>query len=83
MNEKIRSLPPHLEFGWGRTPIPEQLADSGIDREALEHFDKDADAISRLRIRGIINSPERDKAVKRLTKAIETAFRAALSGGNP
>lgn len=36
-----------------------------------EHFDRDADAITRLKIRGLLTDAEGDKARKRLIKAIE------------
>ena len=36
-----------------------------------DHFDRDADAITRLKVRGLMTDSEGDKARKRLVKAIE------------
>ena len=53
-----------LSFG-AMAPKPSQQV-PGID----PHFDKDADAITRLLVRGIITPSEAHKARKRLIKSI-------------
>jgi hypothetical protein len=55
-----------LDFGWGRNPFHKQL---GVEQSpALEHMDKDAEAIIRLHIRGLIPDSVRDMAIKKAIK---------------
>jgi hypothetical protein len=61
----------NISFGALAPALSEQLADSGLTTEQLEHFDKDADAILRLRIRGYLTDSAYLSAFKKLMKAIE------------
>lgn len=63
---------PSLDFGWGRKPMREQLANTRVDPVEADHLDKDASAIIRLHMRGIITDSECRNAVRRATKRIET-----------
>jgi hypothetical protein len=60
-----------VDFGWGRKPIPEQLANSGILLERLAQADIDADAICRLHIRGLLTDRERDNAIRRAVRRMQ------------
>ena len=51
--------------------ISVQLADMGFDENQLEAIDKDADAITRLYVRGLIPATQRDAARRKLVKSIE------------
>ena len=61
-----------LEFGWMADQLADQLGQQGIphDSEEVEHFQKDSDAISRLRVRGVLTPSEGDRAYDRLAKRI-------------
>jgi hypothetical protein len=52
-----------VDLGWGRKPLREQLAGSTLDPDDIEHADKDADAVMRLHIRGLITDKMRDHTV--------------------
>ena len=54
-----------IRFGVLSPKISEQIAG------ASENYDKDADAIDRLYLRGILSGKETDNARKRLVKRIE------------
>ena len=58
----------HMSFGWDAPSIAEQAPVLG--KEEAEHFQRDADALIRLHVRGVINDGERDRAITRLHKAI-------------
>lgn len=64
-------MPDHVAFGWGAPKISEQFAGSGVDTEALTHFDRDSEAVSRLSVRGVIPRSEAEKAYKRIQKRLE------------
>ena len=49
-------------------PMHEQL---GVPEQAADHVQKDADAIVRLSVRGILSESERDRACKRMLKRME------------
>ena len=54
-----------IRFGVLSPKISEQIAGTS------ENYDKDADAIDRLYVRGILSGKETDNARKRLVKRIE------------
>lgn len=60
-----------LRFGAMVPPLSQQLAGFGLSDEAIEHFQLDADAITRFYIRGALLAAETKKARMRLIKAIE------------
>ena len=72
MTEEKKQPPQSVELGWGRTPIVQQF-EGFVDQGLLENFDKDADAISRLRLRGYMTDSQHAGIVKKLTKAIGKA----------
>lgn len=61
-----------IAFGWMNPPLAEQLSSQGLgfDAEDVAHHQKDADAISRLRVRGVITTSEGDRAYDRLAKRV-------------
>jgi hypothetical protein len=59
-----------IEFGWMGPTLAEQRVAEFIDADTLDHFQKDADAISRLRVRSVITSSAGDKAYDRLSNRI-------------
>jgi len=59
-----------LVFGSTAEPLIEQLAGFGFDEKKIAHWQKDADAIARLGVRGILSHAEMDKARKKLMNRI-------------
>jgi hypothetical protein len=59
-----------IHFGAMAPPLKEQLKEFNLDDNSLEHFQKDAEAIVRLAIRGIIPDSVKSSANKRLLKNI-------------
>jgi hypothetical protein len=57
-------------FGAKSPPLSEQLAGFDLDPEKIKHWQKDADAIARLSVRGILSESETEKARKRLVNRI-------------
>ena len=64
-------MPEFVSFGWGAPKISEQFAGSGLDAEALAHFDRDSEAVSRLSVRGVILRSEAERGYKRIQKRLE------------
>lgn len=64
----------NIEFGALAPPLAEQLKDAGIGVVKWAIFQKDADAITRLRVRGVMSDLEAHKARTRLIKAIGKAL---------
>jgi hypothetical protein len=67
-----------VEMGWAASPMKEQhpvLSD--ID---CKMFDEDNNAISRLRMRGLITPSMADNARKKYVKKVEEAIKKALKG---
>lgn len=69
MSKKIR-------FGFMSPSLRAQLGGSGITKTEIAHFERDQVAILRLHIRGLINDNARDRALRRLVKAIEAVHDA-------
>lgn len=61
-----------LEFGAMAPDISQQLAYQGLTAKAraIAHWQKDADAITRLSVRGMLSDSEKSKARRRLLKTI-------------
>ena len=78
MSEDQKLPPQTVELGWGRTPFVEQFRGLA-SQEGLEHFDQDADAIDRLKIRGYLTQGQRGAIVKKLCKAIGKAIKGGAS----
>ena len=57
-----------IEFGWAAPTIAQQFPDME-DNDAY-HFQQDAVALSRLKIRGVITEAEHAAAIRRLAKSI-------------
>lgn len=62
----------NLSFGALSEPLKKQLAEQGLRMKSkyLQHFQKDADALSRLHIRGLIPDSEVRKIRQKLMKSI-------------
>ena len=72
-----------VDIGWGREPLTDQLKGM-CDPHDAEHFELDAAAFMRLRIRGYITDSQRDGITKKLFKSIGDAVKkhsAALNQG--
>jgi hypothetical protein len=54
-----------------------QLADTRISAEDLCHYDRDAEAITRLYLRGLLTERERDAARRRLVRQIQKSLTIA------
>lgn len=65
-----------IELGALAPSLIEQLAGE-VDAAILAHLDRDADAITRLYVRGYIAQSVADRARKRLVKEISKEARAA------
>lgn len=70
-SKEIRGI--GLHFGALCDPIIKQVRAQGFDmnKADADHFQKDAEAITRLRIRLSMSEKERDKLSKKLLKNIE------------
>jgi hypothetical protein len=62
-----------IEFGWGAPTIGQQFPD--MDAARADHFQRDHEDLSRLKIRGVITRTEHASAIQRLAKNI---WRAAM-----
>lgn len=75
-----------IEFGALAPPLSEQLAALGIDDETIEHWQRDADAISRLSIRDVLTTREarvaRERLWKRMRRVIQDATRPTHGGSD-
>jgi hypothetical protein len=62
-----------LHFGALADSVREQLKSQGFkfDKNEVSHFEKDVDALNRLRIRGYLNDSSTDKATKKLYNKIQ------------
>jgi hypothetical protein len=64
-----------ISFGALAPPIDEQLREQGfkldLDPLARQHLQRDADEVSRLRVRGTLTESESDKARKRIFQIIK------------
>ncbi len=67
-----------IELGALAKPLTEQLAGSGIDHKKLQVFDLDANAISRLYVRGLITESQATAARKKLLRTIQGAVTQTL-----
>ena len=61
-----------IVMGWSAPPMKEQFPT--LSDDGAEQFDANSAAISRLSIHGLITRVERDRAAKRLTKAVRDAL---------
>lgn len=61
-----------LRFGGMAPSIADQLNEQGFlfSKSEVSHFQKDADAVTRLRIRGLIPAAQVDKSFNKITKLI-------------
>lgn len=66
---------PMIYFGATCPPLAEQLAGYELGSLCLPHAQADADAITRLYVRGYISSAAKELALKRLVKNIKTAMK--------
>lgn len=64
-----------IVLGWVAEPIGVQFPE--LSQREAEHFTKDSQDISRLRVRGVLSRGEADKAYERLSKEIRKAVDAA------
>ncbi|MEN5248466.1 hypothetical protein [Brucella pseudintermedia] len=69
-------------LGWGAPSIKEQFPELADD--VADHFQKDSEALSRLRLRCYVTDSQRDAIIKKLFKSISTAVTSAThpSGGD-
>lgn len=69
-------------LGWGAPSIQEQFPE--LPDDVSDHFQKDSEALSRLRLRGYVTDNQRDAILKKLFKSISTAVIIAAhpSGGD-
>ena len=72
-----------LVFGALSPQISEQLDSIGVryDEHAIEHCQKDADAIVRLAIRGLITGSQKEAAFRKLVRRIDAAVIPTGDGG--
>lgn len=69
-------------LGWGAPSIKEQFPELADD--VADHFQKDSEALSRLRIRGYVTDSQRTSIVNKLVKEISKAVASATrpTGGS-
>ena len=73
-----------IELGALARPISEQIKNAGFELSGADAFDRDADAITRLYIRGVLTEGEAHKARTRLMKELGKAWdkqQKALAAG--
>ena len=77
MNETQAKTNIGMIFGAFADPIADQLLKQGVNASSndCEHWQKDADAITRLSVRGLITRTERYKADRRLMSRIKKAVK--------
>lgn len=82
MSETRKAL--ELVFGALVPPIAQQLAAIGISatKKDLKHWQADADAITRLAVRGLIPSGAVRSARQKLIRKIAAGVREALGDGD-
>lgn len=68
-----------LHFGALAPPLAEQLAGFDLDAEKVDLWQQDADAITRLGVRGVITDGEAKSAYQRLGRQIEHEINLALA----
>jgi hypothetical protein len=59
-----------IHFGALTPPLSEQLSNFKIDEKNLAHYQRDADAITRLSVRGLITDSMKGQTYKKLLKNI-------------
>lgn len=64
-----------VEFGALSRPLADQISHLGFNKDDVEHWQKDADAITRLCVRQLIAEGESKRAMKKLISKIESAYR--------
>ena len=64
-----------ITFGAMATPLRKQLEMTGMDVGSINHFQRDADAVTRLHVRGFLTDAETRKARIRLINKISVASR--------
>lgn len=80
MSDEI-DLPRGVVFGWIADPLSVQLDVMNVDYDPVdcEHWQKDHDAISRLRSRGVITNSAGDCAYAQLAKTMLANLKARAS----
>lgn len=70
---------PRIEFGALSKPISEQLSEQGhaFDAEAIAHLERDAEAVSRLKVRGVVPHAAGNRAYDKLAKRVWAALSKA------
>lgn len=66
----------HVVFGWGAPSMKEQFPQ--LSDSDAEHFDKDNQALTRLRLRGYLTDSQRDPAIKKMTREVARALQKAI-----
>lgn len=64
-------------FGWGAPKFKEQFPE--LPDDVAGHFQKDSEALMRLRIRGYVTDSQRSAIIKKLSKEISKAVIKATS----
>lgn len=69
-----------LELGFARKPLVEQLEAQGLpfNRETIEHLDRDADAVSRLKCRGVVGYAAGNRLYDKIFKLVWAEVRRAV-----
>lgn len=80
-NEQEKGRTWGVHMGALADPIAKQAAEQGVEVEGVEHFQADADAITRLAVQGLITDAQKVAARKKLMKRIGEAA-TFVGGGN-
>ena len=75
MDTTERGIRVRVHFGALAQPLKDQLVNAHIDSELLSHFQHDADAITRLAVRGLLSDTEINRSRQRLMKKIIKAIK--------
>ena len=69
-------------FGWGAPTFKEQFPE--LPDDVADHFQKDSEALTRLRIRGYVTDSQRTATIKKLSNEISKAVAKATrpTGGS-
>jgi hypothetical protein len=70
-----------IYFGAMAPTLAEQLADYEYDKDEMKHLQFDADAVSRLAVRGVLTEGAASKARQRLVNRIAKSVRRRVPAG--
>jgi prephenate dehydratase len=68
----------HVRFGALAPPLAAQLHGLNIDADRLDNLQKDADAVTRLYVQGLLTEQQAERALRKLSRRINDLAAEAL-----